>query len=190
VKRLLILEILLVVSLIGLMIVGCSKPSSICGDQVCGTDEQSSSTCLSDCLASYTGKVILVNPSAVSIANGNDVTLEVRVANVESLVGFQFDVTYDPQILEFVGAYEGTVLNSDGQSTFCMNGTAENGYVKNILCIRFGSTGVAGNGVLERLAFKGIAIGESDIILSNVKIVDSSTNEILVTVGNGTTVVK
>ena len=189
-KRLLILEILLVVSLIGLMIVGCNTPASVCGDQACGTDEQTASTCLSDCLASYTGKVILVNPSAVSIANGNDVTLEVKVANVENLVGFQFDVTYDPRVLEFVGAYEGTLLNSDGQSTFCMNGTAESGYVKNILCIRFGSTGIAGNGVLEQLAFKGIAIGESDVILSNVKIVDSSTNEIPVANSKGTVVVK
>ena len=135
---------------------------------------------------------VCVNPSTKYVNNGETFKLDVEVAGISDLYGFQFDVVYDKNILEFRGASQGTFLNRNGQDqTYRMpynNETA--GLVENIVCVRLGSIGsVDGEGILETIRFKAIGTGTSPITLSNVKLANIEASKIDSSVSNGEVVV-
>ena len=104
-----------------------------------------------------------INPDTARVSNGEMVSVDVEISNVEGLSGFQFDVNYDSSVLEFQEAKEGTFLNNNGQeSTYCIAyDSSSPGLVENLVCVKFGGSEVAGSGVLETLTFKAIGVQRS-----------------------------
>lgn len=123
---------------------------------------------------------ITVSPASKSVSNGETFTLDVKISGASDFYGFQFNLEYDPSILEFQGASEGTFLSKNGaDQTFCMDYDDETpGLVKNIVCIRLGKGSVDGEGLLETLTFKAIGTGTSQITLSNVKLTNSKAERL------------
>jgi hypothetical protein len=162
-----------------------------CGNEICDPGENYEN-CPQDCEAPApptppTGPTtISVSPSTESVSNGDTFTLEVKASDAYDLFGFQFNVEYDSNILEFQSAGEGTFLKKDGRSTFCVDYNTETaGLVKNIACTRLGRGSVSGEGVLETLTFKAIGTGTSGITLSNVKLANSKAERIESSVSGG-----
>jgi len=124
--------------------------------------------------------VLSVSPALLSSNAGGTFTVDVQVKDASDLYGFQFNVEYDPSVLEFASAQEGNFLNNNGANkTFCVEHKANTpGFVKNIACSRLGQGSVEGNGVLEKLAFKAKAAGKSRITLSNVQLANSKAEKI------------
>jgi plastocyanin len=142
--------------------------------------------CPDDCPEPQSGTNVQFDPASISASNGDTVAFDIKVSNINNLYGFQFDIAYDPNILEFQDIQEGTFLNNNGKdNTFCVDYQQSAGLIKNIACTRVGSGYVDGSGVLERVTFKAIGTGQSDVTLMNVLLADSSSNEIESTNSDG-----
>jgi hypothetical protein len=167
-----------------------------CGNGICNFGE-TEETCPSDCHAgdvdtpTTSGPVTLsVLPATKNIGNGQEFTLDVVLSEGNDIFGFQFDVEYDPDVIEFVKAEEGTFLNNNGaDSTFCLDEKLSEGLVKNLVCTRLGRGSVNGDGVIEKLTFKALSEGRSDVSLKNVRISNSVPEQVEATISDGEVIV-
>jgi hypothetical protein len=117
-----------------------------------------------------------VQPVSSSIVAGSSEALDINIANVPDLFGFQFDVSFAPGILSAVSITEGSFLPSGG-STFFLPGDIDNGAGTVALTADtlLGSVpGVNGSGTLAVLTLTGLGQGTSTVSLSNVFLLDSS----------------
>ena len=64
--------------------------------------------------------------SKTPIHLGDTFTLNVRAENVSDLAGWQFDIAFDPTVLEAVDVTEGNFLKTNGGSTFFQSGSIDN----------------------------------------------------------------
>jgi hypothetical protein len=192
--------------LVALMIASCGPkevPASLCGNRVCDADKgETAQACAADCKQAVAepqqepvkeGDVKLyLQPSSSSAAVGETVTLSVMVSGVNDLYGFQFDINYNPDVVEVKEVKEETFLNNNGKGrSFCVSSDMSTaGSVKHVVCTRLGEGSVNGSGVLETLTFKTIEAGTSEINLSRVKLADSRANDIEFTSTNGNIEVK
>jgi opacity protein-like surface antigen len=102
------------------------------------------------------------------------VSVSVSISDVRELYGFQFDLTYDSDNLQFDSISEGPFLSGDGNSTFWAGPDSSTpGLLDNAVSTRLGMVGgLDGGGVLATLTFIPKASGTTpisliDVILSN-----------------------
>ena len=121
-------------------------------------------------------------------------TLDIRAENITDLAGWQFDIAFDPTILEAVNVSEGDFLKIDGGSTFFQGGSIDNaaGKIRGLNAARVSSGGVSGTGTLLQVRFKAKAAGETELALQNVQfgdvtgtIIAAGPHQIRITVEEG-----
>lgn len=107
---------------------------------------------------------------------GDVFVLNIEILNVYDLMGFQCDVDYDPNILEFLEASEGTFLNNNTQDeTIWISPKLLPGLIDNLACARLGQIGgKSGKGFLAKVIFRAKNAGQSDVLLKNVLLADSN----------------
>ena len=102
------------------------------------------------------------------------------------LSAWQMQITYNPEVLQFVGATEGDFLESDGVDALFMAAPAGRGMIK-VHQARIGRTtdvtgaetltapvaGVTGGGLLMTVEFKLMEFAEEALGLSNIQLSDS-----------------
>ena len=83
-------------------------------------------------------------------------TLNIRAENVTGLAGWQFDIAFDPTVLEAVNVSEGDFLKTDGGATFFQGGNIDNaaGKIGGLSAARLSAEGVNGTGTLLQVKFK------------------------------------
>jgi hypothetical protein len=188
-------SLLIVFTLFALLVSGCSA-GDLCGNNVCDADKgETIGVCPVDCeaeqISSPTPLKIGFSPETIISEPGDAFTVDVIVSGVPDLFGFQFDVSYNPAILEFKEAKKGGLLSNDSSDRlFCMDYQPTPGLIKKFVCTMLGENGIKGNGVLETLTFKALTKGSSTLSLSNVKIADSKVNEMKIEVGVGQVSIK
>ena len=93
-------------------------------------------------------------------------TLDIRAEDVVDLAGWQFDIAFDPAILEAINVTEGDFLKIDGGTTFFQSGSIDNasGKITGLSAARF-SGGVSGVGTLLQVRFKAKSAGETQLAL-------------------------
>lgn len=137
--------------------------------------------------------VPLLTAQAVISAGSTDVlvdqifTLGVSIADVSDLYAFQFDLAFDPTILQLLSISEGSFLPPAG-STFFIPGTIDNiaGTATSTADTLVGNIpGATGTGDLADFTFQAINPGASSLALSNGLLFDSSFNEIPFTTVDG-----
>lgn len=137
-----------------------------------------------------------LNADALSIGSatvntGDTFNIAVDIAEASDLYGFQFDVTYDPSILQLQSISEGPFLATAG-STFFIPGTIDNGAgdaSSNADSLLGPGPGAAGSGTLAILDFRAIASGTSALSLANIILLDSNLNNIAFTSTDGSVTV-
>ena len=109
---------------------------------------------------------------------GDIFSLDLSIANVSDLFDYQFDVTFNPTILQANGISDGGFLTSGGGTSvfsgaflLMLDNTA--GLVTILDSLTGPVTGVTGSGVLARINFSALMPGESAIGLGNVILEDS-----------------
>ncbi len=149
-------------------------------------------------LANAQTATLSVDPTTQTTSIGSVVTVDVSISNVTNLYGYQFDLTFNPSILQAVSSSEGPFLASGG-STYFIPGTNDNvgGTVAATAdTLLTAVNGVSGSGELAVFTFDAVGKGTSTIGIQNETLLDSALNIISdlttsgsVTVGSGATTV-
>lgn len=132
-----------------------------------------------------------VDPSTVTLSQGETIGIKVKATDSEGLFGFQFDLEYDSAVLEYVSTEEGNFLDNGGaDDTFCVAADVSvDGLVDNYACTRLNTggsvTGVEGSGVLATVTFRALSTGTSRMDLTNVRLADTKAQEIGAITSNG-----
>ena len=115
-----------------------------------------------------------------SVRVGDTFTVHVNAEKFTDLAGWQFDLTFDPDVLEVVEVNEGGFLKTDGGTTFFQHGTIDNtaGEITGLTAALISEGGVTGTGTLLSVTFLAKGGGESQIDLRNFQL-GSSTGEII-----------
>jgi hypothetical protein len=130
--------------------------------------------------AAFADAVLSVVPTSSTVSQGDTFAVDVNIAQVTDLYDFEFDLTFDPAVLQATTVLEGTFLSSGG-STFFIPGTIDNtdGTITfNTNTLLTAISGVTGNGVLVEFDFIALANGASSLDVSNV-IMQNATGELL-----------
>ena len=95
-------------------------------------------------------------------------TLDIRAEEVFDMAAWQFDIAFDPAILEAINVTEGDFLKR-GSTTLFQSGTIDNavGKITGLSAIRLSTRGVSGTGTLLQVTFKAKSGGETRLALQN-----------------------
>jgi len=105
--------------------------------------------------------------SKTPIHTGDTFTLNIRAENIADLAGWQFDIAFDPAVLEAINVTEGDFLKADGGTTFFHGGSIDNaaGKIGGLNAARLSAQGVSGTGTLLQVRFKAKSGGETVLTL-------------------------
>ena len=103
---------------------------------------------------------------------GDTFTLDLRVENIYNLAGWQFDIAFDPTVLEAVEVSEGNFLNPEGDATFFQKGRIDNamGKITKLNSVRLSEDGVSGIGTLLSVRFRAKIAGQTQLRLENFQL--------------------
>jgi hypothetical protein len=137
-----------------------------------------------------TAKVFIDPPVVQSTGVGEEFTVEINVSGMVDLYGWQTGITFNPQVLECTGFYEGEFLKRPGGPTILlkhyldMNNTLGIVYFRGC-CLLGPVPGVNGSGQLAYVTFTSMGIGVSDFHLTDVMFLNSNVEDIAFQVVEG-----
>jgi len=111
---------------------------------------------------------------------GDTFTVHVNAEKVTNLAGWQFDLTFDPTVLETIEVKEGGFLKRGGGTTFFQRGTIDNtaGKIADISSALISKDGITGTGTLLSVVFSAKAAGSSQMALNSFQL-GSNTGEVI-----------
>ena len=115
-----------------------------------------------------------------TIHAGDTFILDLSIENVFDLAGWQFDIAFDPAVLEAIEVNEGDFLKAQGGTTFFQSGTIDNtaGKITGLSATRLNEDGITGTGTLLSVTFSAKGGGETQLSLSNFQL-GSITGELI-----------
>jgi general secretion pathway protein D len=130
-------------------------------------------------------------PDVTPLVVGQTVTVEVMAEDMDNLYEAPLSIIYNPKLVEFVEAKEGTLMNSDGAPTsFTVSNNDKVGYI-NISVVRLGKVpGISASGPLYSLTFKGKAPGICPLVFKQNSLLDTHRNTVSADLRTGTLFVK
>ena len=137
-----------------------------------------------------TGQAV-ISPGSTDVFVNQVFTLPVDIAGVSDLYAFQFDLAFDPTILQLLSVSEGSFLPGAG-STIFIPGAIDNvgGTATATADTLVGDIpDASGDGDLLDFTFQAIDTGASSVSLSNEFLLDSSFNFIPFTTVDGSVTV-
>ena len=107
--------------------------------------------------------------SQAQIHHGDTFTLDILAESVFDLAGWQFDINFDPVVLEAVDVREGDFLKTGGGSTFFQKGRIDNkiGKITGLNAALLSDSGVSGTGTILQVTFKAKSEGKTSLDLDN-----------------------
>ena len=111
---------------------------------------------------------------------GDTFTAHVNAEKVTDLAGWQFDLTFNPDVLEVVEVNEGNFLKTDGGTTFFQEGTVDNteGKIAGLSAALISKGGITGTDTLLSVVFSAKTDGNSQLTLHNFQL-GSSTGAVI-----------
>ena len=123
--------------------------------------------------AAGTDALVKVVPASIDASVGDTFTVEVVVDPAGADVyGVQYDLVFDPAVLEAVSQDEGDLLNQNGAKTFEAANTIKNedGLLEYGVSRMQVGEGVKDSGTLATITFRVVGKGGSKLELDNVKL--------------------
>jgi len=131
---------------------------------------------------------VLLTPASQAIGIGQSATVTLRAENVESLYGYQVELTFDPAVLQVVDADPAKTgvqvsLGIFLQADFVQQNNANNttGRITCVISQLAPTSPVTGSGDLLTITFQGKADGQSTIAFADLKLAKSDGTEIVAT---------
>jgi hypothetical protein len=126
---------------------------------------------------------IRMEPASKTVGQGSSFTFDVWIDNVVDLGGFQFDLDYNPSVVNvdvssYGGAEPGPFPGSTGRSVFETGPTVNNttGDMTYGVYTTGAASGASGSGTLATIYFTAENPGTSTLGLSNVQVTDTAGN--------------
>jgi hypothetical protein len=121
---------------------------------------------------------IYVEPQSIIMRMEENFSVNIIIANVVDLCGWDFKLYYSNSVLNGTSITEGSFLKTGGNTYFyAANFTdaynATHGLIRAV-CTLFAPTGVNGGGDLAKIGFKAKGTGETSLKLADTVIVDSA----------------
>ncbi len=103
---------------------------------------------------------------------GDTFTLDIRAEDVHDLADWQFDISFNPNVLEVLEVNEGDFMKQNGGSTYFQKGIIDNaaGKIEGLSSAILTDTGVNGTGVLLSVTFKAKTEVETQVALHNFQL--------------------
>lgn len=133
---------------------------------------------------------VSVYPSEKDVQDGSSVYSYVRIDTNVDVYAVQFTLNFDNNV-NVLSVEEDSFLGRDGAGTYPVIT-----YNNNQGSVEFADTrisvgnGVSGVGNLARIKFQGVNVGEGNLILSDVIVLDTNLNKLWFTINNGKIEVK
>ncbi|OFV68501.1 MAG: secreted protein containing Cellulosome anchoring protein, cohesin region domain protein [Candidatus Syntrophoarchaeum caldarius] len=127
------------------------------------------------------GPIVSVDPPDLNGLKGETFTVNITIdPQGEAIYGAQYDLYFDPAVLQVVSQTKGDFLTQDGASSIEIVNTFNNTIGRlEYSETRIGtSDGVTGAGVLAMITFNLTNCGSSDLTLSNVILANTSAQPI------------
>jgi Cohesin domain len=118
---------------------------------------------------------IAVQPAAPTVTVGQTFTLSVNISGAADLYGYQFDLGFNPTVLQAISVTEGVFLGTGGPTIF-LPGTIDNvggSITFNADILNGAASGVNGSGDLLDVTFQALAAGSSGVPIFNLIALDS-----------------
>lgn len=141
---------------------------------------------------------LFLEPSSQTVsAIGDSFTVNVSIADVSNLYGYQLQLFYNSTLMNGTQVTEGPFLNESGGvqpffdvETFTDNYNSTYGVVFVVCTLQGGVLGVNGGGVLITVQFKAVSKGNSvPLYLADVKLSDPNASPISYDLSGGTVTV-
>ena len=129
--------------------------------------------------------------SKLDIHVGDSFTLNISAEDVYDFAGWQFDIIFNPNLLEVLEIREGDFLKTGGESTFFRKGTINNssGKITGLSSARLSGDSVNGTGTLLSVTFKAKASGETQLKLNKLQfgagtggVISAGPDEVVITI--------
>jgi uncharacterized repeat protein (TIGR01451 family) len=138
-----------------------------------------------------TSTIVSIDPASQDVVLGGTATTDVRVQNVTNLYGFEFQITFDPAVVEAVQVQPGTFLSPD----WILSSTIDNanGIIEYALSQRDPSPPQSDSGlggVLATITWRGKDMGTSPIQFTYVLLSTKEGQEIPASTQDGQITVK
>ena len=132
-------------------------------------------------------QTIYVEPSYVQVVPCTNFTVNVRIRNVVDLYGWQFNMSFDPTVMQCLSVTEGPFLSSNGTKPTIFLGPIINNTDGWILvgCTLLVPPGTSGGCVLAYVTFHCTALGNSSLVLHDTMLINSAGAPISHNVENG-----
>ena len=126
------------------------------------------------------GTGFALSTDTTSVRVGDAFTVHVNAEKVTDLAGWQFDLTFDPDVLEAVEVNEGDFLKKGDGNTFFQRGVIDNtvGKIAGLSSALISKNGGTGTGNLLSVVFSAKAEGNSELALRNFQL-GSTTGEVI-----------
>ena len=126
------------------------------------------------------GTGFALSTDTTSVRVGDTFTVHVNAEKVTDLAGWQFDLTFDPSVLEVVEVKEDGFLKRRGSTTFFQKGVVDTaaGKIAGVSSALISKEGVTGTGSLLSVVFSAKADGNSQIALHNSQL-GSNAGEVI-----------
>jgi hypothetical protein len=123
-------------------------------------------------LQKSTHTTVAVQPSVQTVGRGERFTITVEIAGLDSpLSAFQFDLTYDPVVIDLAGIDDGRFLSTTGRNAVCPQPAHLAGGTLRFACAAAGeAAGPTGSGPLAILTFTALNRGTSTLTLSGLQL--------------------
>lgn len=122
---------------------------------------------------------VLIAPASETLSPGTSFTWTIEVLDVGDTFYAAFDLTYDPSVVEYVDATEGSFLSQTGSDEISFQITLENGTPGRLTVglTRLGPIGeVSGSGMLLTLSFKALGPGTTTMAFADPKALKDSAH--------------
>jgi hypothetical protein len=128
-----------------------------------------------------------VQPLSLTVNQSQTFSLDIKISDVTDLYAYQFEIGYDPLILQATSITEGSFLSGGGTTNFTAGDIDNTAGTISLTANTLQGliSGVSGPGILATIGFGPSGIGSSTVSLSNVLLLDSGLNEISASTGNG-----
>ena len=135
--------------------------------------------------------ILSLRPAEAATSMNQEITLAAEIQNAKDLTEAVISLRYDPKVLEYRRATEGSFMGNDGQQTvFVVSANPDSGLIQLRIRRVTNSAGAGGSGTLFGLSFAGKTVGSSPVLFQASQFLGTAREPLPISFVSGRIIVK